>query len=406
MPSPTSLFSLPDELIILVLRRIAGKSPTKNLHIMRQVSLLLADLSLPMMFSKLQLPALGGAADVERHIDFLGKCTIAAGHVRELRFNGAEEGIWGDPYAECILGADVVARAGKVVPRAFKLTFSRVLWEPAWASGPQAALPHLTHLELLDSVIIRPTQFPANVVSQTPSIKDMRVTYAPYALEDGEVAAVITDRPLPVHTLRFGPSVPFPAEALENSVVAADDTLEVLEVELTPLDQPPLFLGMPAVFSVRLARRLRKFKFTLPVFAFPARNAANLTWRYAMSILHSLHPDTPELVLVFECSLRDGETPYSRLAALPVAQLRTALGLLAAHSAVELVLQVHSDCPVPSWTRVRALNAAWRSVLGMENVSTSVLITEPDSGPYSMPSPEDEEGLDYELAYLWWNPDQ
>lgn len=404
-----SATELPNEVLGLIMDAAEEEEgePRENLHALRQVCRLFANLALPRMYTRLQLLAKRGAASVARDTEFLLQCTTAASFVRELRILGMEEGIWGDPATECILRADAVTGLCTAAPLAERLVLSRILWEPEGASGPQPEFPHITQVDLLDVVLIRPCAFPDNILQRLTHVHNVRITYAPWSMYDDEIINALATRTPSPPSLRFGPSVPFPADAIENSIIASHDSLRELILEITPLNQAPLYLGLPAVVPIRLASLLQKFELVMPLFAFPTEDHANYTWMYARDTLHTILPELPELTLVFECSLRRNEEPYPRLARLPMHELRSVLDYLSSISKVVLVLQAYESCPAPSWARVAAISTEWREVLQRDNLSTEVRRTTDGSGPFSVLTLQDGEETDsHELEYLWWNPDQ
>lgn len=401
-PMATNILTLPNEVLLEVVRRIALRSPLIDLACARQVCRLFASLSLPIMYRQLRLHSPQGTASVERHIVFLKECAIAAMEIRELTIVGVVDGLLGRAARGCILDADHAARLGSVLPRAERLVFQNVYWHTEAIVGPYPAFSSLTSLELRGTTMLRPGPFPSNVLRHLPFVTHTHLDFAPCVLIDNDMNEDIAKSHLGLKSMAFGPLIPFPADTIVAAIVASADDLEELSIVLTPVVHPPLFLDCPPALRIDGAKRLRTFCFTLPLFVFPPCKAANWTWTYANDTLKSIPRDIREISLTFECSAPADVDPYARLAAFPAVHIQQLLDRLSPLSAVSLTLQTSPTSSEPSWRKVAALTPVWADVLSRDNVDTIIKVAKAGASPFLMPYPLDDVEEASE-GYLWWD---
>lgn len=402
-----SLFSLPNELVLEIVLKLAGDEAFSQLRATRQTCSLLASLSIPVMFRSLTLGADAGHQPMTRHIQFFEKAEYAAGHVEEMRIIGAvDEG--GDEFGYSVMGADEITRVANVLPALVSMTVRDALWTTRRGKLPPSPSLSLTRLNLQEITLVTPGPFPANVLQQLPNIKVAKLSFAAaWSPLEREFNEAITTGPEGVRALEFAASVPFLADTIQATIQADEDTLEDLTIELTPLGCGPFWLGRPEPLSIERARILRRFHFILPMEAFPAGNYSNCTWTYANSVLSTVPPATGLLELVLECSGMTDTQVLPRLAFLPLRGLRSAIDRMSSTSEVRITLRTGPGEAHISWPAILEACPQWKYIAESERVNLRSVEGAKEGGPFAPFLPKtgtDEEDEDDDLMLLW-NPE-
>lgn len=375
-----------------------------NLRASNQTCKLLAAIGLPMAFRVLNLKADRGDLPLDRHLRFFSEDPQRAALVEELSITGRSMDAAVDVMACCVLSADDTAHILLTFPKLRALALNKCFWEGGFAHGPLPSFRNLTSLTIHDATLLEPAPFPANILRHMTFVERTSLSFAPCTLFDSDAPGDLLDFLVPVLSLHFPPTVPFPAAYIRQVIRAAKKTLKELVIELTPVVHAPLFLEFPEDLTIREAELLGSFKLKLPVFAFPNRHAANCTWSYARSMLLSVSPDIPEISIIFDCGYIDSSDSYSRLAAFPTQQLHDFLDGLSESTQVHFTLLAPASSAVPQWADVYEFNQDWERIEQRKAVTFHAVLDEQDTSSFALPYATYEG--DGEEIFLWWDSEE
>lgn len=383
-----SIFTLPDELILDILRNAAGDNPLANLRGALGTCRFFRTGSIGAAFEEIEMIPDPGDSPLERHLVFFEESPELAGQVRRARFKGRTSDFQGQPEACCILDADEVLRTCRALYAMNTLEFVKCFWMPAVGAGPQPSFRNLTTLNLLESVVLGPSPFPANITRNLPSLERTTISFVTATLLENHIAGALRDEKVATQELSFPPSTPFPATFIKAAIWAAGDTLERLTVAVTPIAFPPFFLDFPEDISVRDARNLKSLRVIIPTFTIPLQASSNCTWIYARSLLNTARRNTPNVDIIFDCGHITAESTYSRLARFPAQQIEQLRRKLGPASRLSISLRAPNGAERLQWKEVCRRSRAWEDLAKKDNVSIGEISAGQDAATFEAPPQE------------------
>lgn len=384
----TAITDLPNEIMREILLEAAGDSPITNLRSARQVSKWLESHALPIMYESLALTTSRGLNPMMRHITFLESARPIAVEIKELVITGAGSDGQGDAFEFSIMGTSDVAAVTRVLPALARLISRDVFWSTHPGKTSESPFSSLTSVEFRDATLVTPGPFPANILQQLPIVRRITLSFSASSPLDNAFNNAIARSVLRVPSLEIAASLPFPADTAQAYIEADRDSLEVLSLEIIPVDHPPFWSGPSSTVSVAHAHLLQELKIAIAVAAFPLQQTKNHTWTYAKDVVATVPSNTPLITLVLDCSSLSREQILLRLQAFPTQDLDEIAERMLPTAKLHISLQFAANDEGVGWEKLIPSLRGWGETARRSNVRLGKGHWTDQYGPFSRFLPE------------------
>lgn len=360
--------NVPVEIAALILKHLEEDNPFVNLWNASQVSRSFAALCRPEVFRAPTLAMKHGRKSFTKHLEFFTDNHDIAALVQEIELWGVSSTAMaydGEPWD---LNPSEITLLSAALPNARDIRMSSCFLEAGYAATPDTPISRPVTLSLHNAYIIGTMSFPFNVI-QHSGTQRLSLSFAIGTLRQREIAQGMEFFRLPVSSLAFPPSFPFPGILIRAMVRAASPTLREFAIDLSPVPYVSTFQGFGTDISLQDVENLGHLRIVAPIYNYVACHDAFQTWDYARRIIASVNPNIPHVTLIFECGDIMHDELYDKFAAFPIEKSADFLNLLSPTTQVRLGISRDPKYPLPEWSRIADTKPEWEDLCQHELVT-------------------------------------